>query len=69
MTKLIFIDEHRNISVDPESVESVILHNADSLRDSIKVTMKSGDIHFVNSYYGKGVYETHRLIVEKINEG
>lgn len=67
MPALIALDEHKNIVVDADCVESVIVNNPDSYHQSIKVTMQTGDVHYINAYYKKSVYETHSHIINAVN--
>lgn len=63
---LIAIDEHRNVWVDPTQVSScVVIEN--SYNASLCVTMANGTEHRIPNYYAKSVYETHRIVLARIN--
>ena len=67
MAKLIPIDEHGNIVIDPAQVESVTV-DADATTGCVVLKMKTGDVHRVNRYYRQTAYQTHGTVIAKINE-
>lgn len=64
---LIYIDEHRNIAVDPTQVASVTV-DAERAIVPIAVTMRNGEVHRLNRFYRQSEYATHSIVVAKINE-